>query len=290
MQNNSVFAHCYNQYFGYAHYGHHRYYNYHYHGSSHYVVHKDYFEDEIKLTDCEKHSLIAQTTIYYYSDGTRRSYTNYSILNSDGTVLASNCREVKHTIYNKQHYFLIKQDGSFKIINDKGVQISKRKYTKMKEIYPNKILVRADKKYGIIDLADNVIVPIKYNLIEQIAGDLFITKLNGYYGMINSLNKIYLKNEFDKIKPLYDTYLIKKKGKFGLLDLDGNVILNCDCDSIKKLGEYILVKKDKYYQAFSSQGTLVNQEKYKKIKLERNNLMGKINGKWQALIDENTSL
>ena len=290
LQNSSVFAHCYNQTYGHMYYGHHGYHNYYYRTSSHYVVHKDFFEDEIKLKDCTKHSLIAQTTIYYYSDGTRRSYTKYSILNSDGTTIAQNCSEVKHVLYNKKHYFLIKQNGSFKILDDNGDQVSKRKYTKMKEISSNKILVQADKKYGIIDLADNVIVPIKYSSIEQINGDLFITKLNGYYGVINSSNKIYLKNEYDKIKSLYDTYVFKKKGKFGLLDIYGNLILKCENDSIKKLGEYIIVEKDNIYQAYNSQGELINQEKYNKIKLDRNSLYGKIKGQWQVLDSENVSL
>ena len=90
---------------------------------------------------------------------------------------------------------------------------------------------------------------------------------------MDSEGNILLKPEFDKIKPLYDTYVTKKAGKFGLVDFRGNTILTPDFDEIKKLGEYILVKKDKKYGVFDAQGVQLSEINHKKIKLERNELV-----------------
>ena len=78
-----------------------------------------------------------------------------------------------------------------------------------------------------------------------------------------SSNNILLKNEFDNIKLLYDTYIAKKADKYTFLDLNGEIILS-DLDKIKKLGEYILVKKDKLYGIYDSQGNQLSKIKYKK--------------------------
>ena len=124
-----------------------------------------------------------------------------------------------------------------------------------------------------MDINENIIVPIKYKSFEQLSSNLFKTKLNGYFGLVDSEGNILLKPEFDKIKPLYDNYVTKKAGKFGLVDFRGNTILTPDFDEIKKLGEYILVKKDKKYGVFDAQGVQLSEINHKKIKLERNELV-----------------
>ena len=86
-----------------------------------------------------------------------------------------------------------------------------------------------------------------------------------------------MKNEYDKIKPLYDTYVLKMRGNYGLVDNKGNLILASEYDKIKNLGKYILVKKDKKYQIYDSTGKLISDKYYKKIKLDRNILKGKLN-------------
>ena len=96
-------------------------------------------------------------------------------------------------------------------------------------------------------------------------------------------NNILLKNEFDNIKLIYDTYYAKKDDKYTLLDINGQIIVD-DLDKIKKLGEYILVKKDKKYGIFDFQGNPLSEIKYKKIKLDRNNLMVFEDKKWREFL------
>lgn len=258
-----------------------------YHSSPVYLIKSDYSESEQEFKDCKDHYLITRTTINYYSNGTRRVFNAHSVYNSDGTVLIPNCTDIKHTIYNKKHFFLVRLGGKYQIMDSTGTLLSKRNYTQMKEISPNKLLVRVDKKYGIIDLNENKIVPIKYKKFEPINKNLFLTKLNGYYGMIDSSNNIVLKNEYDKIKRVYDTYILKRDGDFGLVDINGKIILPANNDKIKKLGEYILVKKDGRYDVYDSDGNKLNDIRYKKIRLERNTLEGKIEKTWEEIEDNN---
>ena len=258
---------------------------YHYYSSPAYVVRSDYFENEQSFTDCESHYLLTRTTVNFYSNGMRRTYYSYNVYNNDGTLLLADCSDVQHIIQNKQHYFLFRKNGKYFIANSKGDVFAKRNYTRMSIISKNKILVRVDKKYGIIDLQENVIVPIKYKFFENIGENLYLTKLNGYYGLMNSQGEILLKNEYEKIKPLYDTFVTKKYGKYGLVDINGNLILPAENDKIKKLAEYIVVEKDNLYKVFSSLGDLLSDKEYKKIRLERNTLEGKVKGgKFEPII------
>lgn len=268
---NSVMARCH---------GH-----YHYHSTPVYLVRSDYYEDETKFQNCAQHGLLTKTIVNIYSNGTRRVLNYYTVINSnDGTVLLDGCTDVAHVMCGNEHYFLFKKDGKYQIAHSSGKILSVRKYSKMKEISENRILVKIDKKYGIIDLEERSIVPIKYKKFEQIGGNLFLTKLNGYYGMLDISNKLVLKNEYERIIPIYDTFLLKRYGKYGLANKNGKIIIKEENDSIKKLGEYILVKKDGLYKVYSAQGISIDNNEYKKIKLERNTLMGKLKGKGYVTI------
>lgn len=256
----------------------------HYCHSHYYVTYKDYFQEELNFVNCDKHYAVKETTVYYYSNGTRRSYVTSTIFNQDGSVLISGCSDLKHYVHNKKHYFTFYQNKKYQIIDEYGNYISLNNYKLMRDIAPNRLLVKLDKKYGIIDLNNNVITPIKYTSIEQVGPDLFLTKLNGYYGLLDASNNILIKNEHDKIKPLYETYLLKKYDKYGLADKNGNIILQTEYDDIEKLGEYILIKKDNKYGVLDSSGNVIAKPVYKKIRLERNNLEGKLAGNcWQNI-------
>ncbi|MBE7711738.1 MAG: WG repeat-containing protein [Cyanobacteria bacterium SIG31] len=252
------------------------YAHYHHYSTPAYVVRSDYFENEQNFLNCEKHYLLTKTTVNFYSNGTRRTYNSYTAFNNDGTVVLSDCADIQHVIFNKKHYFLFKRDGRYQIATAEGEIFAKRRYSKMKEISNNRILVRVDKKYGVIDLNEDIIVPIKYKSFEKANNSLYLTKLNGYYGLMDSSGKLILKNEYEKIKPVYDTFLLKKYGKYGLADMDGEIILETECDKIKKMDEYIVTKKNGKYRVYDATGKILSDIEYKKVRVERNTLEGKM--------------
>lgn len=265
----------------------HGYYHPHYSSSSNYIVRSDYMRDEHSFVDCDKHSLIKETTINYYSNGNKFAYSNYTILSSDGSILESDCSDVKHIIFENKHYIIFKKGKYYKIMDGDGKTISNRNYSSLSELSKNRLLAKIDKKYGVIDLNEKVIVPIKFKSFEKVSNDLYLTNLNGYYGIQDVENNVLIKNEYDKIIPLYDTYILKRIGKYGLVDINGKIILDSDHDCIKALGEYILVEKDNKYGLLSSSCEPLTKLIYKKIKLKRNILYAKTQENlWIKILEE----
>ena len=183
----------------------------HHHGSCPiYLVDKDYIQQELVFNNCNSHYAIKETVVYFYSNGTRRSYTNCTIYNTDGSIVETDCNSVKHIMFNNKHYFIVYKNKSYSIIDAKGTYLTTKNYKKMQEVAPNRLLVKLGKNYGIINIEEQTIVPIKYKEFEQVEKNLFKTKLNGYWGIIDSNNNILVKNEHDKISQLHETYLLKK--------------------------------------------------------------------------------
>ena len=250
-----------------------------------YLVKKETNIDKVKFKDCEDHYAMQETIIDYYSDGSKRTYTNSTVYKSDGTILVSDCRKIEHLVYEDKHYFIVYKQKGAQLLDNNAESITIRKYSSIQSILPNRLLVKYNKKYGIIDLTEKVIVPIKYQHLEQIGFDKFIAKLNGYYGIIDVNNNIILDCDCDKIKPLFDTYVVKRYDKYGLYDINANKIADINNDKIEKEGEYILVKKNNKYSIYDYAGRLLTDIKYKKVRLKRNHLQGLNNkNKWEKII------
>ena len=96
-----------------------------------YLVQKDYSKNEYKFQNCTKHSLVKETTIYLYSNGTRNTYNNFTVLNSDGSLLLTDCSRVSHTIYNDKHYLIFYKNKKYQLMDETGQIITVKKYTKM---------------------------------------------------------------------------------------------------------------------------------------------------------------
>ena len=243
-------------------------------GSGHiYVTSKDYSKTEQKFPNCSTHYMIVEKITYHYSDGSRRSILSCTLCNSDGTVLISDCKDIKHILYNKKHYFIIAKNG-YSLIDSEGNKITQKTYALIKDFKPNRLIVKYNRKYGIIDLKENAVVPIKYQKFKIDGNGIFIAKLNGYWGIVDSENNTLVKNDCERIKSLHDTIVLKRYGKYGLTDLDGKIIYDIKYEKIKKLGEYIIVRENKKYFVLDSDGDRINDFSYKKIKLERNTLYG----------------
>ena len=238
-----------------------------------YVVGQNFSKTEQKFPNCTKHYMVVETVTYHYSDGSRRSVSNCTVYNNDGTVLVEGCSSAKHILYENKHFFIICKGGCY-LIDDNGNRITQKTYSSIREFKPNRLIVKRDKRYGIIDLKENIIVPLKYQKFITEGNGIFITKLNGYWGIVDSENNILVKNDCEKIKSILDTILIKRYNKYGLADLNGKIIYDVKYDKIKKLGEYILVRDGKKWFALDSDGERLNDFSYKKIKLERNTIYG----------------
>lgn len=263
----------------------HPYYNNSSHSESVYLTHSEYKVVNQKFQDCDEHYLEIETTTNSYSDGTRRVFYNMTVYNADGSVLIDNCRNVEHTLYNNIHYFIVRQQrGGYRIIDGKGNITTNRDYSYLEELEPNRIMAKYDKRYGVIDLNEKTIIPIKYQKFQKYGDRNFISKLNGYWGLVDIDNTELIKHDCDKITPLYDTLIIKRYKKYGLANRNGYIFLEPVYDNIKKYKEYILIKKDDKYGLLDFEGKKISEIVYKKIKLDHNTVKGQFNsGKWVVI-------
>lgn len=208
------------------------------------LINTQYQKTEHKFTNCDKHYILTETATNFYSDGSRRIYSNSTIFNSDGSVIEIDCKSVEHLIFNDKHYFIINKNG-YKLINDSGETLTKRNYSFMTKITPNRILVKFDKRYGIIDLSEDTIVPVKYQKMTHIGNGIFVTKLNGYYGILDKDDNILLNNNCERIKPIHDVIVIKKYGKYGIYNREDRLYLNPCMTKLKNSMNTYLLKKTK---------------------------------------------
>lgn len=245
--------------------------------------------NEIKFPNCKEHYAIREITTEFYSNGTKKVYTNYTVYDSEGAVLAENCKSLEHIIYNGKHYFVLENSNGYQLTNGDIEPITTKKYSKMQELKENRLLVKYNDnsgvfskgKYGVIDLEENVIIPTKYDELNYQNNGVFISKLNGYYGIIDTDNNELIKNDCDSVKNIHNLLLLKKYGKYGLATREGKVISGTNYDKIKKLGEYISVKKNDKYGILDANGNYISEIIYTAVKIDRNTLFGKTrNGIW----------
>jgi hypothetical protein len=99
-----------------------------------------------------------------------------------------------------------------------------------------------NKKWGVVDLENKVIIPFEYEKIEQDFNHSirettgFVAQKNGNLGVIDSLNRIIIPFEYDAFSGWCDelpcnNYAVKNK-KFGIIDNNGKIIIPFKYDSI----------------------------------------------------------
>lgn len=232
--------------------------------------------------DCNEHILLINEIVTEYSDRSTSVNRIYSVVDNQGYTVLTNASSVEHLYKDYDHYFLAKINGSYQIIDSYGAMTTPERYVTAYALEPDRIKVSKNLSflkagYGVIDYAGNEIVPVKYQAINagKFNNGLYITKLNGYWGLLNLNNYIFLRNEYDSIKEFQHAYLLKKQGRYGLADYYGKIILDAKYDKIEKVGDYITVKNGNLWAAYDSYGRNIAPFRYKKIKLERNMLVGK---------------
>lgn len=123
-------------------------------------------------------------------------------------------------------YFLVKK-GKWGIINKKNKIVIPLIYDKIFKVTDKLIRVELNQKSGYIDLKNNIIIDLQYDLDlnSDFSDGLAMVKKNGKYGFINKKGEIVIPFIYEKALPfknnkaiIFDTklrkyYLINKKGE-----------------------------------------------------------------------------
>ena len=189
-------------------------------------------------------------------------------------------------------------------------------YNYAKDFYKGNGVVCLNKKVGVIDRKNNIVLPIKYYKVYILNDSLYKVRNEGeyywddIYGVVGKNDRLILPLHFKSINLLKDKLLVSKrkfgkinKGRYsvsynptqvhGIYDLNGDVILEPEFSSFKKLGnDTLLACKDSHYAIIKTDGSFITDLKYtafgdyyfNKAKIRVNNLYGFIDRKGVEVI------
>ena len=210
-------------------------------------------------------------------------------------------------IKNTSDYILVKQNGLYGLYQ-REKQILPIEYDEIKyEItpanskYDGLLLVSKNHSWGVIDSLGNIVVPIKYDIIEYNSGgrggEGFVIKKVDKWGYISIVG--------DTIPPLYDSItihswhlrcLIVQLGeRFGLVSTKGELLLPIEYFSISiepirgnlSLNGYVFVKGEDGLGIFTDDGSCIIKPEYEDIYPSCGGFVVKTKDGVKGLFDEN---
>jgi len=165
-----------------------------------------------------------------------------------------------YLISNNKKYIYLKENNF--------LEIDSYIYKNQKTIFPIK-----NKKMGLIKNGE-LIIPMKYQEIEETVNNWNIAKKNNKWGII-SKEKTIVSFEYDDIKRIGNYFYVKKDNKYGILD-NSKTILPANYDSIEMLSGCFLTsknsKKSLYCKKDKLEANYDNISKLTKINTEDKNI------------------
>lgn len=206
---------------------------------------------------------------------------NYGVVDIQGKTIV----EASYSDLTIEGIYIYANKGNQTEVFD--IEGNKQEIPKYKTITPTKnenynITIDSNNKYGVTDKQGNVIIPNNYYYAEYISGDYFIVSgIEGKSGIIDVKNETILSIKYDIVQKIEDFNIIQTGiVEENLLELyNGNMkkILSMENGRIVEEQTYIKVFSDKETRYFLKDGTEIkNTELFTANKLfaiERN-------GKW----------
>lgn len=156
-----------------------------------------------------------------------------------------------------ENAYKIKKDDKYGIANNEGKIVIEPKYLDIdvlgKDNKSGFIVKNEDKKYGIVDYSNNVVLNFKYDSIKKVFGNnLYVVKQDGKEKLVSKDNDNVLNGDYDTIEQVLNSQenavIFSKSGKFGIMKLSGEVEMSPKYDSLTeaKVGFFIAKIGDKY--------------------------------------------
>jgi hypothetical protein len=195
----------------------------------------------------------------------------YFLLNKELQVISERYEDIYEDNYEEQRLF-VKKDGKFGVIDFYEHILVPIQYDSIQKLSEGRYIVQIRDKYGVIDGSGEVRIPIKYDSIRITAEGSFDVDLNGKHGIMNGKGMLIIGHLYDWITPISDSlYIMKQDGFYGIIDGKGNKMLmvNERYDSFRELapGKAILVQKGSYYGVISREGKQILPVEYDSISL-----------------------
>lgn len=142
-------------------------------------------------------------------------------------------KEIVLPYLNKNKKYTLLNIGTLKFIGD-------LEYDSMLALPNGKFIVSKYKKYGVIDLLANKIIPTTYDCIDN-SGNFYITKLGKNFGVLDDQGQKLVDFSFESIsKTNNDNFIVSKninkvKSNYGLISSKGEGILEAIYSNISEI-------------------------------------------------------
>jgi len=191
------------------------------------------------------------------------------------------CKYQEILALNNNKIFCVKEDGKYKVINDKTEEVFKESFKEIKSIEDNIVVYKNSKGYTAYNIETKEKLEKEYSALTYTSNDMFIAKSENNYGIINLDNEIKVDFKYTNINYYEDLKVYELEEN----STNVNKILNSELKEIaqgvisetnsKKV--YIKIWTEEGYKYFETNG----QEKSSKDILTNNNLfLSKQNGKY----------
>ena len=105
----------------------------------------------------------------------------------------------------------------------------------------------------------------QYQYKKEIQDGLFLTKVDGKFGLINNNGNILIHNEYDTLDFCGSKGYSVKNGKIGLIDREGNILIPNEYEKIDWYGNLGVSVKDGKYGIIDIKGKIIIPNEYELI-------------------------
>ena len=163
------------------------------------------------------------------------------LVDSTGSIIIENLYSDIQALGKKyENGYIVKNDSSkYGIINYNKKQVLECKYTEIAHIYGNNTyVVKENGNWEVIDESGNVLLKDKFDEIVSIDNSYVIIKNNEKYGVISTSGEEKIKPEYQSLKYMFDgNYVAKKDGKCGVINLNNETKLEFEYENIVYMNE-----------------------------------------------------
>jgi|GEM_PF-3492773 len=137
-------------------------------------------------------------------------------------------------------------------------------------------------KFGFMDYNGKILIKPIYDEIRDFKDGLAAVRLNGKYGLMNESEKFIIPAEYDELYTFWHYQLVEvQKGlKKGFLDMKGNIVVPMEYDEIDRGKDGYLFKKDNKWGMMNTKLKVLQTFNYDEVKSVSNCYAVSLQLKW----------
>jgi WG containing repeat len=149
-------------------------------------------------------------------------------------------------------------------------------------------IVRKNNRSGLVETkTGNLVIPVKYKLIDRISDSVYRIADERYRGYISPKGYWLVPMKYDLLWFEFpDRAIVQKNGMYGVVDFKGNLVIPIKYLQLDRASEqHFIARTDRYCGVIDRNGETLIPFKYEDIRMaERGTFPAKLGGKW-GLVD-----